>query len=102
MIQNALVLNEQHFHSVCVCMCVYVCVCMCGQLEDAQSKRQERLLEKHKDIRQQILDEKPKVRHLSREVSVRSSVMCLLMVYTLEILISSFTCLSSPFYLISN
>ncbi|KAK7907219.1 hypothetical protein WMY93_015831 [Mugilogobius chulae] len=31
-------------------------------LEDAQSKRQERLLEKHKDIRQQILDERPKVR----------------------------------------
>uniref|UniRef100_A0A672HKB6 1-phosphatidylinositol 4,5-bisphosphate phosphodiesterase n=1 Tax=Salarias fasciatus TaxID=181472 RepID=A0A672HKB6_SALFA len=33
------------------------------RLEDAQSKRQERLLEKHKDIRQQILDERPKVRH---------------------------------------
>uniref|UniRef100_H2T5M1 Phosphoinositide phospholipase C n=1 Tax=Takifugu rubripes TaxID=31033 RepID=H2T5M1_TAKRU len=32
------------------------------RLEDAQSKRQERLLEKHKDIRQQILDERPKVR----------------------------------------
>lgn len=32
------------------------------QLEDAQSKRQERLQEKHKDIRQQILDERPKVR----------------------------------------
>lgn len=32
------------------------------QLEDAQSKRQERLVEKHKEIRQQILDEKPKVR----------------------------------------
>uniref|UniRef100_A0A3Q2VT98 Phosphoinositide phospholipase C n=1 Tax=Haplochromis burtoni TaxID=8153 RepID=A0A3Q2VT98_HAPBU len=31
------------------------------RLEDAQSKRQERLLEKHKDIRQQILDERPKV-----------------------------------------
>nr|XP_046229986.1 1-phosphatidylinositol 4,5-bisphosphate phosphodiesterase beta-1 isoform X1 [Scatophagus argus] len=31
------------------------------RLEDAQSKRQERLLEKHKDIRQQILDEKPKL-----------------------------------------
>ncbi|XP_035764578.1 1-phosphatidylinositol 4,5-bisphosphate phosphodiesterase beta-1 [Neolamprologus brichardi] len=30
------------------------------RLEDAQSKRQERLLEKHKDIRQQILDERPK------------------------------------------
>uniref|UniRef100_A0A7N8XJY2 1-phosphatidylinositol 4,5-bisphosphate phosphodiesterase n=1 Tax=Mastacembelus armatus TaxID=205130 RepID=A0A7N8XJY2_9TELE len=30
-------------------------------LEDAQSKRQERLLEKHKDIRQQILDERPKL-----------------------------------------
>uniref|UniRef100_A0A3Q1FF12 Phosphoinositide phospholipase C n=1 Tax=Acanthochromis polyacanthus TaxID=80966 RepID=A0A3Q1FF12_9TELE len=34
------------------------------RLEDAQSKRQERLLEKHKDIRQQILDERPKVRLL--------------------------------------
>uniref|UniRef100_A0A8D3BZY9 1-phosphatidylinositol 4,5-bisphosphate phosphodiesterase n=1 Tax=Scophthalmus maximus TaxID=52904 RepID=A0A8D3BZY9_SCOMX len=30
-------------------------------LEDAQSKRQERLLEKQKDIRQQILDERPKL-----------------------------------------
>lgn len=32
------------------------------QLEDAQSKRQEKLVEKHKEIRQQILDEKPKVK----------------------------------------
>uniref|UniRef100_A0A3Q2FUX1 1-phosphatidylinositol 4,5-bisphosphate phosphodiesterase n=1 Tax=Cyprinodon variegatus TaxID=28743 RepID=A0A3Q2FUX1_CYPVA len=31
------------------------------RLEDAQSKRQERLQEKHKDVRQQILDEKPKL-----------------------------------------
>ncbi|XP_066561937.1 1-phosphatidylinositol 4,5-bisphosphate phosphodiesterase beta-1 isoform X3 [Amia ocellicauda] len=31
------------------------------RLEDAQSKRQEKLIEKHKDIRQQILDEKPKL-----------------------------------------
>uniref|UniRef100_A0A3B4ESN0 1-phosphatidylinositol 4,5-bisphosphate phosphodiesterase n=1 Tax=Pundamilia nyererei TaxID=303518 RepID=A0A3B4ESN0_9CICH len=31
------------------------------RLEDAQSKRQERLLEKHKDNRQQILDERPKL-----------------------------------------
>ncbi|KAJ7341568.1 hypothetical protein JRQ81_005827 [Phrynocephalus forsythii] len=31
------------------------------RLEDAQSKRQERLVEKHKEIRQQILDEKPKL-----------------------------------------
>ncbi|KAL2082130.1 hypothetical protein ACEWY4_021948 [Coilia grayii] len=31
------------------------------RLEDAQSKRQEKLLERHKDIRQQILDEKPKL-----------------------------------------
>ncbi|XP_054617429.1 1-phosphatidylinositol 4,5-bisphosphate phosphodiesterase beta-1 isoform X4 [Dunckerocampus dactyliophorus] len=31
------------------------------RLEDAQSKRQERLQEKHKDIRQQILDERPKL-----------------------------------------
>uniref|UniRef100_A0AAQ4PCE8 1-phosphatidylinositol 4,5-bisphosphate phosphodiesterase n=1 Tax=Gasterosteus aculeatus aculeatus TaxID=481459 RepID=A0AAQ4PCE8_GASAC len=31
------------------------------RLEDAQSKRQERLLEKQKDIRQQILDERPKL-----------------------------------------
>ncbi|KAM9553838.1 1-phosphatidylinositol 4,5-bisphosphate phosphodiesterase beta-1-like isoform 2-T2 [Salvelinus alpinus] len=31
------------------------------RLEDAQSKRMERLLEKHKDIRQQIVDEKPKL-----------------------------------------
>ncbi|XP_072265743.1 1-phosphatidylinositol 4,5-bisphosphate phosphodiesterase beta-1 [Pyxicephalus adspersus] len=31
------------------------------RLEDAQSKRQEKLIEKHKEIRQQILDEKPKV-----------------------------------------
>uniref|UniRef100_A0A8C4SJB8 Phosphoinositide phospholipase C n=1 Tax=Erpetoichthys calabaricus TaxID=27687 RepID=A0A8C4SJB8_ERPCA len=33
------------------------------RLEDAQSKRQDKLLEKHKDVRQQILDEKPKVLH---------------------------------------
>uniref|UniRef100_A0A671TZV9 1-phosphatidylinositol 4,5-bisphosphate phosphodiesterase n=1 Tax=Sparus aurata TaxID=8175 RepID=A0A671TZV9_SPAAU len=38
-----------------------LCVCVCVQLEDAQSKRHERLLEKHKDIRQQILDERPKL-----------------------------------------
>uniref|UniRef100_A0A6I8NBW9 1-phosphatidylinositol 4,5-bisphosphate phosphodiesterase n=1 Tax=Ornithorhynchus anatinus TaxID=9258 RepID=A0A6I8NBW9_ORNAN len=31
------------------------------RLEDAQSKRHEKLLEKHKEIRQQILDEKPKL-----------------------------------------
>ncbi|XP_040285796.1 1-phosphatidylinositol 4,5-bisphosphate phosphodiesterase beta-1 isoform X1 [Bufo bufo] len=31
------------------------------RLEDAQTKRQEKLIEKHKEIRQQILDEKPKV-----------------------------------------
>ncbi|XP_069811610.1 1-phosphatidylinositol 4,5-bisphosphate phosphodiesterase beta-1 isoform X1 [Dendropsophus ebraccatus] len=31
------------------------------RLEDAQTKRQEKLVEKHKEIRQQILDEKPKV-----------------------------------------
>ncbi|XP_077138749.1 1-phosphatidylinositol 4,5-bisphosphate phosphodiesterase beta-1 [Ranitomeya variabilis] len=31
------------------------------RLEDAQSKRHEKLVEKHKEIRQQILDEKPKV-----------------------------------------
>ncbi|KAM9355316.1 1-phosphatidylinositol 4,5-bisphosphate phosphodiesterase beta-1 [Pholidichthys leucotaenia] len=31
------------------------------RLEDAQSKRQERLVEKHKDIHQQILDERPKL-----------------------------------------
>ncbi|KAL7991292.1 hypothetical protein Chor_015548 [Crotalus horridus] len=30
------------------------------RLEDAQTKRQEKLVEKHKEIRQQILDEKPK------------------------------------------
>lgn len=42
-----------------VCERSHVCVL---QLEDAQAKRLERLLEKHKDIRQQILDDKPKVR----------------------------------------
>ena len=31
------------------------------QLEEAQSKQQEKLVEKHKEIRQQILDEKLKV-----------------------------------------
>eukprot|EP00063_Salmo_salar_P091241 XP_014066076.1 PREDICTED: 1-phosphatidylinositol 4,5-bisphosphate phosphodiesterase beta-1-like [Salmo salar] len=31
------------------------------RLEDAQAKRQERLVEQHKDIQQQILDEKPKL-----------------------------------------
>lgn len=31
------------------------------QLEDAQTKRHEKLVETHKSILQQILDEKPKV-----------------------------------------
>uniref|UniRef100_A0AAY4D5U2 1-phosphatidylinositol 4,5-bisphosphate phosphodiesterase n=1 Tax=Denticeps clupeoides TaxID=299321 RepID=A0AAY4D5U2_9TELE len=31
------------------------------ELEDAQNKRQDKLLARHKDIRQQILDEKPKL-----------------------------------------
>lgn len=47
-----------HPEIVLVCLCA----CLCVKLEDAQSKRQERLLEKHKDIRQQILDERPKVK----------------------------------------
>lgn len=70
--------------SICVCVCVDVCV----QLEDAQSKRHERLLEKHKDIRQQILDERPKVRqdHLGKVINsnVKNSrfVICLLILYT--------------------
>ncbi|XP_051501045.1 1-phosphatidylinositol 4,5-bisphosphate phosphodiesterase beta-1-like isoform X1 [Myxocyprinus asiaticus] len=33
------------------------------RLEDAQAKRLERLLEKHQDIQQQILDEKPKLQN---------------------------------------
>ncbi|KAK1170711.1 1-phosphatidylinositol 4,5-bisphosphate phosphodiesterase beta-1 [Acipenser oxyrinchus oxyrinchus] len=33
------------------------------RLEEAQSKRQEKLLEKHKDVRQQILDEKSKLQN---------------------------------------
>ncbi|XP_018588894.1 1-phosphatidylinositol 4,5-bisphosphate phosphodiesterase beta-1 isoform X3 [Scleropages formosus] len=37
------------------------------RLEDAQSKRQEKLLEKYKDIQQQILDEKPKQAELDQE-----------------------------------
>lgn len=40
------------------------------QLEDAQSKRQERLVEKHKEIRQQILDEKPKVRRFEHHLFI--------------------------------
>ncbi|KPP73883.1 1-phosphatidylinositol 4,5-bisphosphate phosphodiesterase beta-1-like, partial [Scleropages formosus] len=40
------------------------------RLEDAQSKRQEKLLEKYKDIQQQILDEKPKVSRTERPVAV--------------------------------
>uniref|UniRef100_A0A4W5QJW8 1-phosphatidylinositol 4,5-bisphosphate phosphodiesterase n=1 Tax=Hucho hucho TaxID=62062 RepID=A0A4W5QJW8_9TELE len=36
------------------------------RLEDAQSKRQERLVEQHKGIQQQILDEKPKKRRGQR------------------------------------
>uniref|UniRef100_A0A669C2I6 1-phosphatidylinositol 4,5-bisphosphate phosphodiesterase n=1 Tax=Oreochromis niloticus TaxID=8128 RepID=A0A669C2I6_ORENI len=47
------------------------------RLEDAQSKRQERLLEKHKDIRQQILDERPKVLSLPT-CQLRSMVRTLL------------------------
>lgn len=46
-----------------------MCVCVCVQLEDAQSKRQDRLQEKQKDIRQQILDERPKVSNLPQEES---------------------------------
>uniref|UniRef100_A0A672QRN2 Phosphoinositide phospholipase C n=1 Tax=Sinocyclocheilus grahami TaxID=75366 RepID=A0A672QRN2_SINGR len=38
----------------CACLCVF-------QLEEAQDKRLQRLLEKHKDIRQQILGDKPKL-----------------------------------------
>ncbi|XP_023656042.1 1-phosphatidylinositol 4,5-bisphosphate phosphodiesterase beta-1-like isoform X2 [Paramormyrops kingsleyae] len=42
------------------------------RLEEAQSKRQEKLQEKHKDIRQQILDEKPKTGcSLDEEASAR-------------------------------
>ncbi|XP_067338677.1 1-phosphatidylinositol 4,5-bisphosphate phosphodiesterase beta-1 isoform X2 [Channa argus] len=40
------------------------------RLEDAQSKRQKRLLEKHKDIRQQILDERPKDEFAAEEHEV--------------------------------
>ncbi len=52
---------------VCVCVSVSVCVCVCVlQLEEAQAKRLERLLEKQKNIRLQILDDKPKVRVIVR------------------------------------
>ena len=53
---------------------ICVCVCVCVQLEDAQSKRHERLLEKHKDIRQQILDERPKVRQEDLRKMLNSDV----------------------------
>uniref|UniRef100_A0A8C7J9F7 Phosphoinositide phospholipase C n=1 Tax=Oncorhynchus kisutch TaxID=8019 RepID=A0A8C7J9F7_ONCKI len=39
----------------------FICVESASSLEDAQSKRMERLLEKQNDIRQQIMDEKPKL-----------------------------------------
>lgn len=42
------------------------------QLEEAQSKRQEKLVEKHKEIRQQILDEKPKVSRTEQSYTVSS------------------------------
>lgn len=67
---------------------ICVCVCVCVQLEDAQSKRHERLLEKHKDIRQQILDERPKVRQedlgkmINSDVKNSRFVICLLILYT--------------------
>lgn len=58
---NVIHLNLKASVSPLNCPCVSV-LFLCVKLEDAQSKRQERLLEKHKDIRQQILDERPKVR----------------------------------------
>uniref|UniRef100_A0A3P8Y8P5 Phosphoinositide phospholipase C n=1 Tax=Esox lucius TaxID=8010 RepID=A0A3P8Y8P5_ESOLU len=54
---NKNVTEEAVFNLAAPCSFPRVCV----QLEDAQSKRLERLVEKHKDIRQQIVDEKPKV-----------------------------------------
>lgn len=45
------------------------------QLEDAQSKRQEKLVEKHKEIRQQILDEKPKVKSFLTQVTLLKNVL---------------------------
>ncbi|KAI4871630.1 hypothetical protein NFI96_000014 [Prochilodus magdalenae] len=50
-------------------------------LEDAQSKRQEKLLEAHKLIRQQILDEKPKLEYshiVPADFAVGVEVECLL------------------------
>uniref|UniRef100_A0A6Q2YDE3 1-phosphatidylinositol 4,5-bisphosphate phosphodiesterase n=1 Tax=Esox lucius TaxID=8010 RepID=A0A6Q2YDE3_ESOLU len=54
---NKNVTEEAVFNLAAPCSFPRVCV----QLEDAQSKRLERLVEKHKDIRQQIVDEKPKL-----------------------------------------
>lgn len=47
------------------------------RLEEAQSKRQEKLVEKHNEIRQQILDEKPKVRAEKFRMSRHSWLICL-------------------------
>lgn len=58
------------------CISFNVCVCVRAQLEDAQSKRQDRLQEKQKDIRQQILDERPKV---SLSVLLQCVTLCYLM-----------------------
>uniref|UniRef100_A0A8C6LFF0 1-phosphatidylinositol 4,5-bisphosphate phosphodiesterase n=1 Tax=Nothobranchius furzeri TaxID=105023 RepID=A0A8C6LFF0_NOTFU len=46
------------------------------RLEDAQSKRQERLTEKHKDIQQQILDERPKAFNDGSLDSSSAACMC--------------------------
>uniref|UniRef100_A0AAY4D8F2 1-phosphatidylinositol 4,5-bisphosphate phosphodiesterase n=1 Tax=Denticeps clupeoides TaxID=299321 RepID=A0AAY4D8F2_9TELE len=43
------------------------------ELEDAQNKRQDKLLARHKDIRQQILDEKPKVGWAGESPTVRTA-----------------------------
>uniref|UniRef100_A0A8C4ZK16 Phosphoinositide phospholipase C n=1 Tax=Gadus morhua TaxID=8049 RepID=A0A8C4ZK16_GADMO len=53
--------NATEDECVRACVRAVTCVFVCAQLEDAQGKRQERLLEKHKDVRQQIMDEKPKL-----------------------------------------
>ncbi|XP_025057992.1 1-phosphatidylinositol 4,5-bisphosphate phosphodiesterase beta-1 isoform X2 [Alligator sinensis] len=59
------------------------------RLEDAQSKRQEKLIEKHKEIRQQILDEKPKLSVLSIMIEnaqwKASSKAILLQVHELQV-----------------
>uniref|UniRef100_A0A8B9FW99 1-phosphatidylinositol 4,5-bisphosphate phosphodiesterase n=1 Tax=Amazona collaria TaxID=241587 RepID=A0A8B9FW99_9PSIT len=66
------------------------------RLEDAQSKRQEKLVEKHKEIRQQILDEKPKYDSSQPIVSCLFSFFCTCSNVCSRLHFSFLVCVHSP------